>query len=118
MVKVAQVKTPELIANKKEFNASELTATNDGIIYRVWSFRTVIAQYDLIDKVWIINNTRYSMHTAKHQSFVKRAFSHSDYEHNTVHVYHVARGTDRLDSYWGEGSLDRYNRIKKEGHNL
>ena len=63
----------ELLAIRAPFNHSgTLTAYREGDEYRVLSYSTLIATYNLMDGTWWINPTKYSVTTSKQQGIIRR----------------------------------------------
>lgn len=62
-----------LLALHEPFNHSgTLTAKREGDEYKIWSYSTLIATYNLMDGTWWINPTKYSVTTSKQQNLIRR----------------------------------------------
>lgn len=49
--------------------------SDDGETFTVWSYRTIVAEYDAATgRAWI-NHKRYSTTTSRHQNIVRRAWA-------------------------------------------
>ena len=93
---LAQYRTPSFIFGRVQFKASSMRGEwyyPYGSIplydnsYVVYSYSTAIAEYH--DGVWYVNDTKYSVTTARHQDYVNRGLSRLIHDDNVVHVYHV-----------------------------
>ena len=66
----------ELIPLLKPFKHSHsMSAKFEGDAYVVYSYSTVIAEYDTATNKWTFNETKYSVTTSRQQHLVKRAAS-------------------------------------------
>ena len=79
--------------------------------YKVWSYATVIAEY--INGVWYINDTKYSVETAKQQQIVAESLGYDFWINDTIHIDHLYRGTTRLwEHVKGSVTIERESRIR------
>lgn len=63
----------ELIGFKSNFkHGYSMSAERDGDEYVIWSYRTVIARYDLLNGKWWVNPNKYSVTTSKQQNIIRR----------------------------------------------
>jgi len=63
----------ELLSCKAPFtHGYSMSAERLGDEYVVWSYRTIIARYDLLNGKWWIDPNKYSMTTSKQQSIVRQ----------------------------------------------
>lgn len=64
---------PSLIASRRPFEGNTMDGRWEGDIYRVWSYSTVIAEYQ--NGVWYLNTRKYSVTTSRQQNLIVRAIS-------------------------------------------
>jgi hypothetical protein len=67
--------TPEKVANTLPFQGNNLRAENNGDIYAVYSYSTLMATYNRQTGEKWENPNRYSVTTSKQMNFVRRGFS-------------------------------------------
>ena len=108
MKRCSNVEAKFFIPNLKDFTNG--TGSFRGIVedmtqdtvytYRVYSYNTCIAEYR--NGEWIINRTKYSVTTTKHQSIVAYAldvpWGNGNHWRDALLVYDIPRGEYRL--YW------------------
>jgi hypothetical protein len=64
----------ELIPMLKPFKHSDsMSAKFEGDNYVVYSYSTIIAEFDTATGKWTFNETKYSVTTSRQQNLVKRA---------------------------------------------
>lgn len=69
--RIPDYKSPEYISRKEDFQGCRMFAfTDPNGVYRVFSYNTVIGQYE--DGVWFLNARRYSPSTGKHHNYLRR----------------------------------------------
>lgn len=63
----------ELLTFKEAFkHGYSMSAERQGDEYVVWSYRTVIARYDLLNGKWWVNPNKYSVTTSKQQNIIRQ----------------------------------------------
>lgn len=113
-MKIGNYQAYRLIARREPFQGSNFYGEwikdykEDEEVYVVYSYSTAIAEWRR--GVWIINETRYSITTARHMDYVKRALY--AYAGEYVSVYYVSRGERLLyDNIMHSVALDRFDRL-------
>jgi len=69
MERIKESEVLDYLKRKAEFKASSSIAERVGNFYRVYSYSTLMAEYDLVKKEWIyFNDRKYSVTTSRLQN--------------------------------------------------
>ena len=61
------------LANREPFRGNTMTGVYVGEVYKIYSYSTLIAEIGNMGNM-LINDTKYSVTTSKHQNLIRRAW--------------------------------------------
>jgi hypothetical protein len=71
----------EILPLKENFkHGHSMTGQRDGDTYKVYSYSTLIASYDLLNGTWWINPNKYSQTTSKQQTIIRYVAAQDGWE--------------------------------------